>query len=199
MAQLRKALGFVKRTLKLGELEKIAAWYPTLKPSDQETTLKFLQISYTWASGARLPQRRGDYFLMNAIGSTVPRDGKMNPNYGDVDFLLVTNRLWRDLVGPADELESKLSKVFDVTADQTVDEAYMNRPERTVMRLVPHSQPGSSLHLTLQPEQFSEQIWAEQDKEPRIVIYRVGDTMGSHEYDRHRMEEIEIFRRASKK
>ena len=123
---------------------------------------------------------KGDYFIVGAIGSTL-----RGQDYKDVDLLVVTNRIWRDMGSFEGELlEQRLSEDFEYKIDPTVSQAYdqvWGRPNRTLVTLNPKQGSGKSIHVTVQPEIRHERYWQENDKEPSVVLYRMGDVTGYHD------------------
>ncbi len=199
-ATMPKSLPFVKNSLYNGEGEKWLGWYSTLQQPDKRNVGRFLRHSYAWMSdeseqvrqardryqneakeAGREPDEeflKGDYFMVSAIGSTV----RGEQNYGDVDLLVVTNRIWRDMDSfEANLLGQRLAQYFDHTIDPTVSEAYERswaRPNRTLVTLHPKQGTGKRLHVTVQPEIPNEKYWREHDGDSSVVLCRFGDTTG---------------------
>jgi len=166
-----KSLRFVKDSLHDGEAKKWLGWYNNLTNPDKRNVGKFLRSSHDWMS-----DEGRDYFIVGAIGSTLN-----GTQYQDVDLLVVTNRIWRDMDSFEEELlEKRLSKDFEYVIDPTISEAYqqIGRPNRTLVTLNPRHNGGKSIHVTVQPEIRHEGSWREKDKKPSVVLYRIGDVTG---------------------
>lgn len=197
------SLGFVRSSLHDGEAERWLGWYNNLANPDKMNVGRFLRNSYVWMSdeaerlrrvrekwqkeikeSGREPDKeflKGDYFIVGAIGSTLG-----GQDYKDVDLLVVTNRIWRDM-GSFQEalLEQKLSGNFEYTIDPIVSQAYdqiWGRPDRTLVTLNPRQGKGKTIHVTVQPEIIREKYWRENDEEPSTVLYRFGDTTGHYDF-----------------
>ena len=197
MTTIPRSLAFVKSSLYDGEGEKWLDWYGTLHTPDKINVGRFLRHSYTWMSDEAEQLRaryqseakqtgrepdgeflKGDYFIVSAIGSTA----RGEQTYNDVDLLIVTNRIWRDMGSfERDLLAQMTAQGFHYTIDPTVSEAYRSpwgRPDRTLVTLTPKQGTGKGLHDTVQPEIPNERYWQERDGDSKVVLYRFGDTTG---------------------
>ena len=202
--QIPRSLEFIKNSLYDGEVERWLGWYNHLANPDKRNVGRFLRKSYDWmlneAENMRLLREqwqkeirlcgrepdeeflKGDYFIAAAIGSSLT-----GTQYNDVDILVITNRIWRDM-GSFESvlLKEILSEYFEYAIDPTVSEAYnqvWGRPARTLVTLNPIQGNGKSIHVTVQPEIKNEECWQKNDKEPSVVLYRMGDVTGYHDRD----------------
>jgi hypothetical protein len=162
----------VPRSFPIDPIEALN-WNYSLRDDDRNNTNKVLQATYRWIDESSCPNNCRDFFTMYAFGSTV--EGKKD--YGDVDLLLVTNRIWRDL-SIVDDLE-QLLRPYKLSWNPLPGKAYeapLGRPNRTVLSIQP--QNARRIHLTIQPEIESRRAWESIDRKPRIPIYSVGDERG---------------------
>lgn len=183
-----RSLSFVKQSLFPEERVKWQEWYNTLSNPDKRNAGVFLREFHQWNERAKeehpYASLNSDYFVISAIGSTA----RLSPEYHDVDLLIVTNRIWRDM-NTISQLELALHKsFFHCDINPTMEDCYTmhGRPERTTMALLPSA--GRRLHVTIQPEIVSEKDWndyeSDQKLSDRIVLYRTGDTVGYLDIER---------------
>lgn len=186
-------LGRFKPGLLIGEQYGVSKWWEVLSPKDRFGLLPFLNSFYDFLCKSmderndELGQysffRYENYCALFAIGSTARHEKE----YGDIDFLLVTDMIYRDMglieleyFFEEDE-EYAMSTVFQYGIDPTLDEAYKNSrggasaEERSVIELNPRNSYGGldkKIHLTLQPEVESVEDWQEIDEEALVLVYR---------------------------
>lgn len=193
--KIPRSLAFVKGSLGDGEICKWVDWYDVLKNPDKRNVGKFLRSLYGPMNeeAERLRQVReelitdgneleshflqGDYYIVSVIGSTIMGD----ENYEDVDLMIVTNAIWRDMGFLEKILEENTAHDFAYTIDPTISEAYYSpsgRPDRTLVTLQPRQGTGKQIHVVVQPEVSSEAEWNRIDEHPCVVLFRFGNVYG---------------------
>jgi len=156
----------------------LTKWWENLRPRSKPKVREFLERTQDFYRGAVRPTLTPEFrwkmgCALYAIGSTARLE-----QYHDVDFLLITNLISRDLpeLDPIPQLED----AFFCRPETDFEEQYhAHFPDdrsievpRVVYRLVPKNRTVS-LHLSLQPEVESRAWWEENDSKPKVFIYSV--------------------------
>jgi len=168
-----KELQQFQRDLEIGDQFNLAVWWQVIHQEDKQTVVSFLKNTWDFFS-TRIPEIKMlsddwiPYCALFAIGSTTREE----ENYSDVDFLLITNLIYREM----DYLDPQeiLRKQFDYCISPTIPEAYRGHDtggKRSVITLTPKEGLAKRIHLTLQPEISNVEYWKEEDKESKVLIY----------------------------
>jgi hypothetical protein len=171
----------LERALDIGEQYQAYKWWEVLQQEDQGPIANFLSLMKSFMDeqteefiiyGIEDPL----YAALLAIGSTARHE----ESYNDVDFLFITNMIYRDM--DRFDPHGELVWDFDYSIDPTIPEAYEGRmpkhKPRSLITLIPRETDGKKIHLTLQPEVRSVEDWLEVDDKANILLYRTDHERG---------------------
>lgn len=192
--QFPKELSFLEAALEVGNQYSVAKWWSVLGDRNHEAIVCFLRAIVPFLDGRatklaidmkelhrRLRQNGyydeyyAPYAAIFAIGSTA----RQEPNFHDIDFLLITNQIFRDM--DCYDPKSAVKRDFRYDINKTINEAYRSRGRRispddceprNVITLAPKRfKDACSIHLTLQPEIRSIEDWLDADEEAKVFLY----------------------------
>lgn len=176
---LLRLLDFPKNTLRDFERGAVEKWLRTLSGADIENVAIFLGETFKFFRQMSRTNR-SDYYVMNAVGSTI--EGKRD--YGDIDFLLLTNGSLPGFNGAYnDQLQEMLSASYYIGEACTfVEDEYNENPEtmpgRDTLRITPtmgEKSDWKKIHMILQRGIPSEEEWQRKDRYRRVPLFRIGN------------------------